>query len=432
MILALDLGSSRFKAGLFDETLALRGSGSRTLRYDYAPQGRVELDADEVVSAAEQAIRAALDEADAAPQAVRAVALTSQAQTFTVVDPAGRARMPFISWQDGRAREACEGLRREPALAEFGEHASFGAVVPALQICQLRHLQEARPGLLSPADRVLSLPTYLVQHWTGSAAVDDNLAAMSGLYSLRLSDWWPAALDACGLRREQLPETVAVGSAPVRTGRGADRFGLPRGVPVVLAGNDQTAGAFGANLPDGGDLLITLGTAQVAYACTGDVPAPHSATIRGPYPGARFYRMAADQCGGNLVNWARTLLSGCETDASFFAQVESAEPGCGGLVFDAEGPGGDGCWCHIALGHTPAELARSLVEELVRRMVEMVGRVDVDRSAARILVAGGGSRSATWVRMLSDALGLPLTVTPAAPLLGAARMALPSCGEATG
>ncbi|MFH1267238.1 MAG: hypothetical protein ABIK89_16035 [Planctomycetota bacterium] len=38
----------------------------------------------------------------------------------------------------------------------------------------------------------------------------------------------------------------------------------------------------------------------------------------------------------------------------------------------------------------------------------------------------GGSRSPTWVRLLAEALDVPLTVTEADPLRGAARMALPS------
>ena len=73
MILAVDLGSTTFKAGVFDEAPALRGSGSRPLRYRYGPGGRVELEADEVTSAFEHAIRAAIDEANLPPEAIHAL-----------------------------------------------------------------------------------------------------------------------------------------------------------------------------------------------------------------------------------------------------------------------------------------------------------------------------------------------------------------------
>ena len=424
MILAVDLGSTSFKAGVFDRAPSLRGSGSRTLRYGYAPGGCVELEAEEVASAFRQTILTALDDANVASEAIRALAITSQAQTFTVVDPAGRAKMPFISWQDTRAQATCRVLAQEPALRDFGRHASFGQMLAVLEICQLAHLQTTQPGSLAPEDRIFSLPTYLGQQCSGAAATDDNLAAMSGLYSLTLHDWWPAALEVGRMGREQLPEVVPVGSVAAHTDRGASELGLPEGIPIVLAGNDQTAGAFGAELHEKGGLLITLGTAQVAYACVDDMPEPNPALIRGPYPGGRGYRMAADSCGGNVINWARGILPGCETDAAFFARVESAEPGCRGLVFEADLPAGQGAWHNLALHHTPDELARSVVEGLVRRMADMVRRLDVDRPGAKILVAGGGSRSATWVKLLADALGTPLVPTEADPLWGAARMAL--------
>ena len=424
MILALDLGSTSFKAGVFDRALTVRGSGSFPLQHDHAPGGRVELDAEHVALAIRRTIRGAIDEADVRPESIRAVSVTSQAQTFTVVDEADGVKMPFISWQDTRAQDAYESLRKNPALADFGKHSSFGEILDVLQICQLKHLQTRRPGVISPRDRVFNLPTYFVHLCTGEAAIDDNLAAMSGLYSLVLEDWWPSALEACRLSREQLPKLVPVGSVASHTDRDAREFGLPEGIPVVLAGNDQTAGAFGADLHERGALLITLGTAQVAYACTEEISAPDPAWIRGPYPGGRHYRMAADGCGGGVINWARTVLSGCRTDEAFFDQVDSAEPGCRGLVFDAELPAGRGAWRNIGPHHTPAELARSIVENLVKRMGAMVRRLNAARPGGEILVAGGGSRSATWVRLLSEELGAPLAVTEADPLRGAARMAL--------
>lgn len=426
MILAVDLGSTSFKAGVFDDVPSLRGSGSHPLRYRYGPGGCVELEAEEVASAFQHAIRAAIEEAHIPPEAIHALAVTSQAQTFTVVDATGRAKMPFISWQDTRARATCRMLERERALGDFAEHASFGQMLAVLQICQLAHLQTNRPGALAPEDRVFSLPTYLVHCCSDAAATDDNLAAMSGLYSLTLDDWWPAALEVCRIRREQLPEVVPVGSVAAYTGRGACQLGLPGGIPVVLAGNDQTAGAFGAELHEKGSLLITLGTAQVAYACVDGISASNPALIRGPYPGGLSYRMAADTCGGNVINWARSILPACETDSAFFARVDSAEPGCRGLVFDADLPAGEGAWRHVALHHTPDELARSIVEGLVRRMADMVSRLNVNRPDAKILVAGGGATAATWVKLLADTLGTPLVPTGADPLWGAARMALAS------
>ncbi len=103
MILAIDFGSTSFKAGLFDRKLRQVGGGSAPLRYRYASGGRVELD----VAVVEAAVRRTLPKELAG---IDAIAITSQAQTFTVLDRQGRATRPFVSWQDGRAGKACERL----------------------------------------------------------------------------------------------------------------------------------------------------------------------------------------------------------------------------------------------------------------------------------------------------------------------------------
>ena len=126
MILALDLGSTSFKAGVFDSSLKPRGLANRPIEHRYAPGGRVELPVEEATTALEHVVRAAIAEAGVSPDALSAMAVTSQAQTFTFVDAAGRPRMPFISWQDTRAQEACELLKRDPRLADFSRRVRPG------------------------------------------------------------------------------------------------------------------------------------------------------------------------------------------------------------------------------------------------------------------------------------------------------------------
>jgi len=378
MILAIDLGSTSFKAGLFDSRLRLVRSNSAPLKYRYAAGGHVELEVP-VVDAALRQIMAGMN-------GYKVIAITSQAQTFTVLDRRGRPTRPFVSWQDSRAQSV--------RLPDFSRHCSFAECLPALQVSQLHHAP------VRPDETVVKLPSYAVRLWTGATVTDDNIAAMSGLYSLALGRWWPAALRACRLREGQLPRIIPVGSVAAHT---------PAGIPVVLAGNDQTAGAYAARLHENNATLVTLGTAQVVYRCVRKLPA--AGLIRGPYPGGRFYEMAAEN-GANLTNWAETVLTGCETHDKFFAQAGRSPAGCRGVVFE------DGSWRNLALHHTSADLARAILEGLSRRMAAMVRQV----GGKRVLVAGGGGGRPLWRKILSQELKMKLVRTEADPLLGAARM----------
>ena len=412
MILSLDLGSTSFKAAVFDRHLKLVSQGSHRLMHRFMSGGRVEID----VAQVHAALRGAMAAAKASEHDIRVISVTSQAQTFTLVDGRGRAQMPFISWQDGRAVAACEALKRK--LKDFGQHSSFGEILPALQICQLRNLAPSA-GLMP-----LKLPSYLVLLWTGASVTDNNMAAMSGLYSLQRKAWWPAALHACGLREKDLPSLIAVGEPAAETTSAARRFGLPPGIPVVLAGNDQTAGGYAAQLEKRHSLLITLGTAQVAYACCNRIPPAGPGSIRGPYPGGQFYLMGADACGGSVVNWAETVLADCDEKNRFFQVAARAPQGSHGLVFDASLDSGSGSWRNLGLNHNRADLARSVLECLSRRMANLVRGLGLPLKNKQILVAGGGSFQPLWRKMLSVDLKTRLTVTRADPLLGAARMAI--------
>lgn len=426
MIAALDLGSTAFKAAVYDRRLRLCGLGRRLVQHRFGSEGQVELEIEEAETAAHAAVRQALRQAAVRPSSLDVLALTSQAQTFTVTDPEGQPRRPFISWQDARATPTGARLERLRSLRDFGRHCSFGTLLPALQMCQLRHLHETEPGFVADHDRVVNLPTFLLHRWTGTVAVDENLAAMSGLYSMVTRSWWPVALRLCGLREAQLAALVPIGAVAGRTREGAKRAGLPEGIPVVLAGNDQTAGAYAARLDQNHGLLVTLGTAQVAYAYAGRQPRPHPALVRGPFPGGGYYRMLADSFGGNLVNWAKGVLAGCGTDEAFFDRAGRAAPGCAGLRFNPGHPDGRPAWHPIGFHHTAADFARSVLEFLVTRLASSVRELGLYRSPTAVFAAGGGSASPLWVRLLSEALGTRVTVTDAQPLLGAARMATAS------
>jgi sugar (pentulose or hexulose) kinase len=409
MLLALDLGSTFLKGALCDAAgTPLRRFGVR-LVYTHPAPDRVELP----VATFDRAVTELLTglRLDAPPTAI---AITSQAQTFAVFGADGAARTPFISWQDTSAGAAHQRLAGDPRLGGLADHSSFTDLHPQQMLCQVARLAE-QCGI-GATDRLVPLPTRLIELLGGDACLDGNLAAMTGLYSLTDDAWWPAALATCGLHPVQLPRLVPAGGQATVSGMAGVRFGLTTDTPVLLAGNDQSAGASAAGVQRGGCRLIGLGTAQVAYRWLPGLPPPVPGLVRGRFPGGGAYLMAVDEIGGNSITWAAESLGRSADELLRLARAAPA--GSRGLRFIAESGTGAGSWSGEGADQGPGERGRAVVEHLADRMA---GRLDALGGDGPLLVSGAEDK-ADWCAILAQRLGRPLQPVAADPLLGAARM----------
>jgi sugar (pentulose or hexulose) kinase len=189
--------------------------------------------------------------------------------------------------------------------------------------------------------------------------------------------------------------------------------------------NDLTAGAYSAGIHESQSLLISLGTAQVAYLSLPFMPQPKPGTMRGDYLEDRYYQLTADDLGAGSISWACSVLPGCANPADFDRLAASAPAGCHGVRFVADGPAGSGHWIGIEHAQaTTADKARAVLEILVERMADMIGNLNPLQTECGVLVCGGGAKSELWLSMLSSRLERPLVRTEAvSPSAGAAKMA---------
>ncbi|MFA5688666.1 MAG: FGGY family carbohydrate kinase [Kiritimatiellales bacterium] len=410
MILCIDLGSTSFKAALFDSALNRRAGGSAYLNY-LCTGARTELDPVEIISAAYSAVKETLRAGKNFPTEISAVAITSQAQTFALRQN-NRFLTPFISWQDQRGAAISAAVKTDPHFADYKFHSSFYEPCGAQMVCLLKAVLNEHPAFGSA--NVLPLPSFIIEQLTGTPVLDENLAGMSGLWSLKEKTWNAGVLDYLNITADQVP---SIGPLPAPAGKteSDNVLGLPAGIPVFCAGNDQTAGAYAAGLERNGGTLITLGSAQVVYQWTAELSAPAAKMIRGIYPHGGYYRMIADPFGGNLILQAvqRLQLSGF---AGFFELAEKGFSGGGFLPeFDS-----DGKTIFEYAGKLPAEqFCAGIIEFLTNRMTGYVERM---KPAGTLYIAGGGAKNQIWKNRLEQNLNRYLTVQTADPGAGAARM----------
>ncbi|MDD2707935.1 MAG: FGGY-family carbohydrate kinase [Verrucomicrobiae bacterium] len=425
LILALDLGSTLFKAAVFDEQLRRLGEGGVPVQYLTLDRGTAELDAETAWRQAIETIRSACQSAGIQPRDLHLISLASQAQTFTLLDNQGRPSMPLISWMDKRAgREAAAMASQLGAV--FHQHCSFPAPAPQLQACQLAHLNASQPKKLQNAAVWVSLPGWILHRLGGCNAIDPNLAAMSGLYSLEQKTWWPDMLKLTGLKPHQCPRLVSQGECFVSQ---QSCPGLPLGKDVrfCLAGNDQTAAAYG-NDCSGEKGIITLGTALVAYRIAGRHRGPfHPVSAWGPYPEGNYYELAVRDEGCLALDWARSQIMPDAAIQDFDACARSAgAPG--------SSPSNEPVFFYPRHLRTPQawrgqgglpQRAQAVYEGIAFELRTLiVDELQADLSCQVFHVAGGGGASSHWLQIIANVLNRPVRRGGGDVLLGAAQMAV--------
>lgn len=416
MILSIDCGSTNHKVALYDERLQQLAVCSMPVIYTVREADRVEFDGEKIWQDTVTLIRQVCAMANVMPVQIETIAMASQAQTFTILNDAGNPVMPFVSWMDKRAEAESVELTRRLGN-DFHRHCSFPAPMPQLQLSKLLWVTRNHPDLFKNTTTVVSLPGFLSLRLAGFNAIDNNLAAMSGLYSLALGDWWPAALEAVGLRRDQLGNLVKIGDAVPAQSACKELTFLPQ-LRIVFAGNDQTAGAY-ANAVRSGSLVLTLGTALVVYRYAGETPGPyHEDSCWGPYPGGGYYELVTRDEGCSALDWAiGKVMPGNE--AGFMKQAESALSGA--AYFYPQRIRTKSAWIG---SNDRANRARAVLEGICFSACELIEDELKIRIEGKILVVmGGGSQNRFWLQMVANVLNCSVIIGKDDALLGAAMMA---------
>ena len=320
----------------------------------------------------------------------------------------GRPVGPIIAWHDGRGEKTVASLeaRFGPALPRW----TGRRVRTVSSLAKLGWLIDS--GITAP-DRWLGVPELALFLFTGAEATEHSLAARTGAYHVSDGRFLPEVtahvLAGAGSDPDRLFPAVraagsAMGSVPDEV---AGRYQIPSGIPVTIAGHDHLAAAAGlGGGPD--DLFNSVGTAETVFRRTDSPP---------------------DVDRALALDLAVTLWPG-GTSWGIFASAARAGVVLGELA--------------AALGHSPAELDRlagagsgagrqwfAAITDLVDRTVEAGARVaELAGPHRRLVVFGGGSRSALWLAAKAGAAGVPVLRSTVAD--AAARGAALAAGAAAG
>lgn len=421
LLLGIDLGTSYFKVGLFDEAGALRGLGRVPVEKSCPRPGRVELAVDEFWRLLRGGLAQALAEAGAAAGDIAALSYSSQANTFLLLDSADAPITPLILWNDLRAAPLEPELGEFAGTEEFRRAIGFGGISAEFAPAKWRWLQREEPAVWRRARRVMTISDYLTFALTGERAGDAGTAALLGLYDLHEAAWWGPALAACGVDSTQLSRPLNPGSrCGCTTPAGAARLDLPAGIPFAVGGLDHHVAAVGSGIGRQADVSISTGTVLAAIALVDQI-VPQPGSFHGPHVASpAYYRLRFDSAGAQqLEEYRRQHLPGQRIE-ELLALAERIPPAT--VV-------SPGTVSNRASAEIHGIAVRALLEKIAAKHRELVQEVCGAGGVRRVAVTGGGARSALWLQIKADMLGTPVFAGPSeAACLGAAMLASVAAG----
>ncbi len=446
-LLGIDVGTTGLKAVLFDADSG-KALGSGYVEYPLLTPGAelAEIDPETWFSALISAVKTAL--AKAGTSECAALAISSQGESFVLLDSAGTPLRNAIVWMDSRSSEECREIEAYFGREKLYQITGDPAVDPVWLGTKLLHIKKHEPEVWKKTAKILLAEDYLLYRLTGKFCGNGALWCSTLLYDINSGDYFDGMLEYLGVSREQLPEQQKSGRvvAPLLP-EIIRETGLSSPVLAVSGGMDQACSALGSGNISSGCATDNTGT-SFNLAVSSATPV-FDRKFRLPCQlhviDDMFLAVAWSTSGGVLLRAFRDVL-GAEWAAelernggNFYAELDrlaaETSPGSNGVLILPHLAGAlcpemdTDATCSVTgltLQTTRGDIVRAMLESvacMMRANLELLKECGVEVNS--LILAGGAARSEIWNRIKSGIAALPgMTLAESeAGCLGAAMLA---------
>ncbi|WP_414935894.1 xylulokinase [Amycolatopsis sp. cmx-11-51] len=358
---------------------------------------------------------------------VGAIGIGGQQHGMVTLDEAGEVVRPALLWNDTRSARAAEDLGGELGPEHWAK--SVGSLpVASFTVTKLRWMAENEPELADRVARVLLPHDWLTWRLLGEGAepvTDRGDASGTGYFSPAAGVYRQDLLaHAFGGRTPELPKVIGPAEAAGHTSDGI----------LVSAGTgDNMAAALGLELAPG-DVVVSLGTSGTVFGVSETASADPSGIVAGFADATgRFLPLACTLNAARVLTATSAMLDVELADFDNLALAAGA--GSDGLTFlpylDGERtpnlPDATGTLFGLTRANmTPENLARAAVEGMLCGLAAGLDALrEQGLEVRRVLLIGGGARSAAVRAVAPIVFGVPVVIPEVAEYVavGAARQA---------
>lgn len=415
--LGIDLGTSYFKAGLFNSEGMLCGLGRVAVKKRIEDGVQCELAVEDFWLFLQQAIAQAKMQAKAATHDIAMIGYSSQANTFTLLDEKDQPLCPFIVWSDRRSEKIYSEVQTIWQHKNFSQNTGIG-IPPSEYFCinKLIWFKQHQPLMWQKMRKIATISDYLVYTLTGQRCIDSGTASLLGILNIHTLAWDKLALSYLGLSENFFAQPKLSGTLAGRivNRRLTNQLGLPDDIPVYLGSLDHYMAAFGAGLGGTCQATISLGT---VVACVNQTPqfAPTPDICVAPAIGGKeFHQLTWDTNGAVVLEWYNRTFCPHLTIAELVQAAVSISSDCDGLVAKPNAHQYENLqgFENIRKTHTHGHFARAIMRSVAETMARLIDRLCLDQKPRRIAATGSGAKSQLWLEICSKAVNAEVFATP--------------------
>lgn len=437
LLMGIDIGTSSVKSMIMDTSGKVLGFAQMEYDINIPVSGYAEQNPDEwwelvKKTSAEAIMRAGIDGGSLA-----GIGFSGQMHGLVALDNKGQVLRPSIIWCDQRSISQKTLLESKLTTEQLGNMIQ-NSVSTGFLILSLMWLKENEPDIYRQIDRVMLPKDYVRYRLTGEIGTDTTDASGTSAYDTASLHWSEQLITAVGIDQKKFPPVGNPwGIAGYVTLQAESETCFKSGTPVVYGGADQAMQAIGNGIIEPGDISCTIGTGGQVLT-TIDQPLYDRKLRTHTYAHAvpdRWYLMGATMSAGLSLKWLASQVLNNHDYKALDLRAKEISAGSNGLLFlpyltgdrtPHMDPHASGMFIGLKLDHTDAHLIRAVLEGVcysLRDGVEIIRSLGVDLK--RIIISGGGAKSALWSQILADILNrdVYINTTEEQACVGAAIMA---------
>ncbi len=400
-----DLGTSALKLVLTDESAEIIKTVSKEYPLYFPKPNYSEQNPEDWWEAVKSGIKELIEEIN--PKDVKGIGIGGQMHGLVMLDKNGTPLRPAILWNDTRTGKETEYLNtvigKDKLQKLTGNIAFAGFTAP-----KVLWVKNNEPALFEKCSKICLPKDYINYMLTGEFVTDVSDASGTLYFDVEKRKWSKEVLEILGISEELLPRVCESADVIGKT----TLFGLD--CNVVAGAGDNAAAAIGTGTVNEGQCNISLGTSGTVFIPTESYvktenPALHSFC----HADGKYHLMGCILSAASCNKWLNEAVfeSGYNVgvgvpddpqDSLYFMPYMSGER-CPHNDGDVKG-----AFIGITHATTRENMQRAVFEGVSFAIKDCIGLCPEKINSAT--VCGGGTKSKDWMQLLSDILGIRLSV----------------------